>query len=59
MSKVIFVDTSATAKSGKRRGKPHVCYDGGKIFETYELTKLKNYGTVILKGLEKRIISGR
>ena len=51
MSKVIFVDTSKTARGGRRRKKPHACYDGEKTFEVYELTKLGNYNEIFIDSL--------
>jgi hypothetical protein len=51
MSKVVFVDTSKTAKNGKKKRKPHVCYDGEKVFEVYELTKLRNYDEIFIDTL--------
>jgi hypothetical protein len=51
MSKVVFVDTSATAKGGKRRRKPHICYDGEKTFKVDALTKLKDYDKIFIDTL--------
>jgi len=49
MSRVVFVDTSRTTKDGRRR--PHACYDGKKVFEVYDPTKLKNYDEVFVDTL--------
>ena len=50
MSKVIFVDTSRTARGGKRR-RPHICYDDERTFEVYKLTKLKKYNEIFIDAL--------
>jgi len=51
MCKVVFVDTSKTAKGGNRSRKPHVCYDGEKTFEIYDLTRLKDYDKIFIDAL--------
>ena len=50
MSRAVFVDTSRTARGGKRR-KPHVCYDGKRIFKISKLTKLKDYDEIFIDTL--------
>ena len=55
MSKIVFVDTSRAAKSGKRKRKQHACYDGGKVFEVYELTKLKDYDKIFIDTLSPEL----
>jgi len=49
MSRVVFVDTSRTARSGKKR--PHTCYNGERTFEVYKLTKLKKYNEIFIDAL--------
>jgi hypothetical protein len=49
--KTAYVDTSATATNGKQRQKPHVVYDGERIFKVSRLTKLKNIDEVFIDTL--------
>jgi hypothetical protein len=49
--RAVYVDTSATATNGKQRQKPHVVYDGERIFKVSRLTKLKNVDEVFIDTL--------
>jgi len=46
-----YVDTSATATNGKKKRKPHVVFDGEKVFEVNKLTKLKDVDEVFIDTL--------
>jgi len=48
MSRAVYVDTSRTSINGKRRKKPHVVYDGERIFQINKLTKLKSVNEVFI-----------
>jgi len=49
-SKTVYVDTSRTAINGKRK-KPHVVFDGERVFQINKLTKLKNVDEVFIDTL--------
>jgi len=42
MARAVYVDTSLTAINGKRKRKPHVVFDGERIYEIDKLIKLKD-----------------
>jgi len=50
-AKTVYVDTSATATNSKQRQKPHVVYDGERIFKVSRLTKLKSISEVFIDTL--------
>ncbi len=48
MSKSVYVDTSRTATNSKRKRKPHIVFDGERVFEIDKLTKLKEVNEVFI-----------
>jgi len=51
MSRAIYVDTSRTAINGKRKKKPHVVFEGKRVFQVNKLTKLENVDEVFIDTL--------
>jgi len=51
MSKTVYVDTSRTATNGKKKRKPHIVFDGERVFEVDKLTKLKEVDEVFIDTL--------
>ena len=51
MSKTVFIDTSRTAINGKRKKKPHVVFDGEKVFQINKMTRLENVDEVFIDTL--------
>ena len=51
MSKAVFIDTSRTAINGKRKKKPHVVFDGEKVFQINKMTRLENVDEVFIDTL--------
>ena len=51
MARAVYVDTSLTAINGKRKRKPHVVFDGERIYEIDKLIKLKDVDEVFIDTL--------
>ena len=55
MSKTVYIDTSRTATNDKKKRKPHVVFDGERVFEVNKLTKLKDVDEVFIDTLFQEI----
>jgi len=51
MSRAVHVDTSRTATNGKKKRKPHVVYDGKKIYKVNKLASVRNIDEVYIDSL--------
>jgi len=49
--KTYYVDTARTTLNGKRRQKPHMVFDGERVFKAWKLTDLRDVGEVFIDTL--------